>query len=157
MVRFQETAQAYLASDRANWETWVQLGHWELAISPSNQESLGRALKYYREGTQRAPGDIGLLVQAALAAWLIGDSAAQQEFLLRAEKIDSEVEHLDRKLARAVLYWPASVGPPSTRVAPSIWQVARETRDLPLDWVRAEPVFRFLRNQVTQNPQQTSR
>jgi O-Antigen ligase len=157
LSKYQETAREYLARDRGNWETWVQLGHWELAISPSNPEHVGKALEYYREGSKRAPGDIGLLVQAAMAAWLKGDSAAQQEFLLRAEKIDANVEHLDRKLAKAIVYWPASVGPPSTRVAPSLWQGARDTRDLPLDWVRAEPVFRFLRSQKTQNSSGTQR
>ncbi len=145
--RFRVSAEAYLASDRANWETWAQLGHWELAISPARKESLTRAMEYYCEACRRAPGEVGLLTQAALAAWLAEDIQKQQEYLSRAEAIETNVTHLDRKLAKAILYWPASVGPTSTRVAPAVWQSARESTDLQRDWVRAEPVFRFLRSQ----------
>ncbi len=157
MDKFQESAQAYFGSDRVNWETCAQLGHWELVLSPFHKESLNRALDYYREATRRAPGDVGLLAQAALAAWLLGDGSAEQEFLSRAEHIDSKVTHLDRKLAKAILYWPENVGPPSTRVAPGIWKSARETNGLPVGWVRAEPVVRFLRSQLTQNPERSIR
>ena len=146
--RFRETAKKYLASNRANSETWSQLGHWELAISLGRKESLNRALEYYREASQQAPGDVGLLTQVALAAWLAEDMETVRVYLEKAVKIDTNVTHPDRKLARAMLYWPANVGPPSTRVAPMTWQSARESTDLARGWVRAEPVSRLLRSQL---------
>ncbi len=146
--RFRETSQKYLASDRASSETWSQIGHWELSISLGRKESLNQVLEYYREASRRAPGDVGLLTQVALAAWLAEDMKTAQEYVEKAAKIDTNVTHPDRKLSRAMLYWPANVGPPSTRVAPLIWQSARESTDLARGWVRAEPVYRLLRSQL---------
>ena len=148
MELFQESARSYLAADRASWETWAQLGHWEFMISPLRKESLNRALEYFIEASRRAPGDVGLLTQVALAAWLAEDVQTAKTYLAQAELIDTNVTHLDRKLAKSTLYWPANVGPPSTRIAPTVWQSARESKDLSQGWVRSEPVFRFLRTQL---------
>ncbi len=146
--RYEEAADAFAASDRASAETWVQLGNWELALGASRRESLSSALQHYREASRLAPGEIGLLVQTALAAWLAGETNLQRDYLKRAEAIENEIDHEDRKLSRAHLYWPSSVGPPSTVVAPSLWQAARDTNNLPLHYVWAEPVFRFLRSRM---------
>ncbi|MDZ4848742.1 MAG: O-antigen ligase family protein [Pirellulaceae bacterium] len=147
--RYRESAQGYLASDRSNWETWAQLGHWELSLSPVRKDSLNRALDFYREASQRTPGDTGLLVQVALVAWLNEDLPLAKKFLEQAQAIDSNIAHADRKIDRAMLYCPPGVGPSSARVNPTLWLSARNSADLPQGWVRCEPLYHFLRSQIS--------
>jgi O-antigen ligase len=148
LSRFRQAMEGFLDSDRAHHLAWAQAGTWELGLSYNEPNSLHLAMHAYEEAARRAPGDIGLLTQVALIAWLLEDQAKLRDYLQRVDWIDTNTVHQDRRLGAAIIYWPTSVGPSSTRMLPEAWRDVRQTQDLPAGWVRAEPVARFLHLQV---------
>jgi len=145
-------AESYRAKDLANWQVWLQSGQWELAIAAYDSESLTTSLKYFQEASRRAPSELGLLTQVALVAWIADDKELAKQAWNQASELQQRITHVDRKLFGASLYWPASVGPKSTRLPPSVWQKARDAASIQSSsrpgWVRAEPIFDFLRTQL---------
>jgi len=151
-------AESYRAKDLANWQVWLQSGQWELAIAAYDSESLTTSLKYFQEASRRAPSELGLLTQVALVAWIVDDKELAKQAWNQASQLQQRITHVDRKLFGASLYWPASVGPKSTRLSPSVWQKARDAASIQSSsrpgWVRAEPIFDFLRTQLEETSPQ---
>jgi hypothetical protein len=148
LARFRQAMEGFLTSDRAHHLAWAQAGTWELGLSYNEPASLRLAMDAYEEAARRAPGDIGLLTQVALLAWLLEDQSKLRDYLRRVDWIETNSIHQDRRLGAAIIYWPAFVGPASTRLLPEEWMEVRQTQDLPAGWVRAAPVARFLNLQV---------
>jgi hypothetical protein len=148
----RKLAYTYREKDRANWQSWHQSGQWELAVAAYNPESLNTSLQFFQEASKRAPSELGLLTQVALVAWIANDLDLAKQIWSQAADLQQRITHVDRKLFGASLYWPASVGPKSTRLPPSIWQKIRDGASISSSsragWVRAEPVFDFLRTQL---------
>jgi O-antigen ligase len=147
-TRFDSALKKFLAVDSAEKGAWFQAGQWELRLSGNRTPGLKRTLSYFREASRRDPGDVGLLTQVALLAWLCEETATTQDFLMQVESIDVATPHNDKKLEAATVFWPPSIGPSSTRVKPQVWQQARQTEGLPFGWVRAREVSAFLRSQI---------
>jgi hypothetical protein len=148
----RDLAQSYRAKDLANWQVWLQSGQWELAIAAYEPEALATSLKHFQEASRLAPSELGILTQVALVAWIADDKKLANEAWRQAADLQQRITHVDRKLFGASLFWPATVGPKSTRLAPTVWQKAREAASIDSSsrpgWVRAEPVFEFLRTQL---------
>ncbi len=149
----RDLAQNYRAKDLANWQVWLQSGQWELAIAAYDLEGLATSLKHFQEASRLAPSELGILTQVALVAWIADDKKLAIEAWSQAADLQQRITHVDRKLFGASLYWPPTVGPKSTRLAPAVWQKAREAANIDSSsrpgWVRAEPVFEFLRIQLS--------
>jgi len=152
LKRARGLALEFRVKDLADWQVWVQSGYWELEIAAYNPDSLSAALKYFKEGSQRTPSDLGLLVQVALVAWIADEKAVANDAWQQAALLEQQITHLDRKLQGARIYWPASIGPNSTRLTPAVWQKVRDAASVGASdrpsWVRAEPIFEFLRTQL---------
>jgi O-antigen ligase len=148
----RDLAQSYRAKDLANWQVWLQSGQWELALAAYESESLSTSLTNFQEASRLAPSELGILTQVALVAWIADDKKLAIEAWEQAAALQERITHVDRKLFGASLYWPPSVGPKSTRLAPAVWQKARDAANIDSSsrpgWVRAEPVFEFLRTQL---------
>lgn len=148
----RDLAQNYRAKDLANWQVWLQSGQWELAIAAYEPEALATSLKHFQEASRLAPSELGILTQVALVAWIADDKKLATDAWSQAADLQQRITHVDRKLFGASLFWPPNVGPKSTRLAPAVWQKAREAASIESNsrpgWVRAEPVFEFLRIQL---------
>ena len=152
LKRVRGFALEFRAKDLADWQVWVQSGYWELEVAAYIPDSLSAALKYFQEASLRSPSDLGLLVQLALVAWIADEKVVAKDAWQQAALLEQQITHLDRKLQGARIYWPASIGPKSTRLSPKVWQKVREAASVGASkqpsWVRAEPIFEFLRTQL---------
>ncbi len=148
MARFDAALKQFLAVDAAEEGAWFQAAQWEMRLSTSRLPGLKHALNFFQTASVRDPGDVAVLIQVALLAWLCEDTTTTHEFLTRAEAIDIATPHADKKINAATVYWPLNVGPSSARMKPQVWQQARQSEGLPSGWARAREVCNFLRSQI---------
>lgn len=148
LTEARQLLQEYIDKDRINWEAWAQAGYWEMSIAANEHSALELARDHFLNAAERYPSDIGCLTQLALVYWLLEDQASMVEYWKKADFVQNNNPHIDRKLVGASVYWPGDLGPASTRMLPKVWQNARKTEEMPAGWVRAEPVFDFLRTQL---------
>jgi hypothetical protein len=134
--------------DPSTLNHWLASGNWLVRLSGDRPDELKEALKAYRTAADRDPGDVGLQVQAAWAAWLCEETSAVEQYLTRAWTIDQTTSHIDRKLAVATVFWPANVGAATMRIGTEKLRKVRQTAGLSPGWVRAQPVAEFLLEQI---------
>ncbi len=147
-LRYEAALKNFLSLDNSSEGAWAQAGQWEMRISGNQPTGLKKALSYFQNASKRDPGDSGLLTQVALLAWLSEDTKTADDYLIKAEWIDSQTPHLDKKLEATSVYLPPSIAPSATRAQPSLWQQMRRTSPPSTEWVRAKEVYEFLRGQM---------
>jgi O-antigen ligase len=115
------------------------------AISAASDETkrvwLEEADRAFEQASAFNPASVQAHMQAAVGAFWVGDLTRSQRHCLLAEKIDSATTHRDRKIQSAQVFWPALLPP----MAPGFPTEAR--RGISRDFVKAEPVLRYLRSQ----------
>lgn len=79
-------------------------------------------------------------LQAAVSAFWVGNWERMLRHCDAADAIDAATRHRDRKIQAAQVFWPTALEPQS----PGVPKDSRA--GIPKDFVRAEPVLRFLRS-----------
>jgi hypothetical protein len=102
---------------------------------------LEEADRAFEQATVFYPASVQAHMQAAVAAFWVGDLTRSQRHCSRAEEIDSATTHRDRKIQSAHVFWPVSL----PIKAPGLPSETR--RGISGDFVKAEPILQYLRSQ----------
>jgi O-antigen ligase len=102
---------------------------------------LEEADRAFEEAALLNPASVQAHMQAAVAAYWVGDFLRSQHHCTAAEAIDSATTHRDRKIEAAQVFWPVSL-PVDGPGLP-----AESRLGISRDFVKAEPMLRYLRSQ----------
>ncbi len=162
---FQEFSQNMIDRNKQSWQAWTQRGHWRLELAMYDDSWLPLAVEDYDKAVELYPGDVDVLIQAALASMLHGELHKSSELLSRAERIDQETVHFERKIYTGVVYWPASfdvwlrrkknsdsgLDRELARDCEATWKTGRELSGTDPSRLKAEPLARVMRRVLDNN------
>jgi hypothetical protein len=137
--------QQFVRRDPANALAWEACGQASVrAAASTNQPEqrkrwLQEADQAFEKTSELCPASAQWHIQAALSASWVDDWPRTLEHCRESEKIDAISPHRDRKIAAAQVFWPNPLVPRD-----ALDQEAR--RGAIRDWVRAEPVLKYLRS-----------
>ncbi len=141
-----ESRRSFLARDPEHSLAFGACGQAELRMAVTaetvfdREQWLAKADQDFRDASRTYPASVEGHVQAAVAAFLVGDGAAVAIHCDGAEAIDRVTPHRDRKIEASIVFWPVRLVPEGEDFP------AEARRGVPLGFLRAEPAVRFLRN-----------
>jgi hypothetical protein len=111
------------------------------ADAERRSEWLRQSDEQFQRASELSPASAQGHIQAALAAYWVGDLARSQVHCEESQKIDAETRHRDRKIEAGQVVWPSPLVPREAVLG------VDARRGTTRDYVRAEPVLLYLRSQ----------
>lgn len=111
------------------------------ADAERRSEWLRQSDEQFQRASELSPASAQGHIQAALAAYWVGDLARSQMHCEESQKIDAATRHRDRKIEAGQVVWPSPLVPREAVLG------VDARRGMTRDYVRAEPVLLYLRSQ----------
>jgi hypothetical protein len=111
------------------------------ADAERRSEWLRQSDEQFQRASELSPASAQGHIQAALAAYWVGDLARSQVHCEESQKIDAATRHRDRKIEAGQVVWPSPLVPREAVLG------VDARRGTTRDYVRAEPVLLYLRSQ----------
>ncbi len=147
---FDACCEAYLKRDPNQWVPYAECGRWN-AVLGENEESLlaggaeesrkERAYRYFAKSAALYPNSVQTQLQAAVVAVWCGKTEEAIRHANKAEEIDRETPHADRKLAAAVVFFPK-------KLELSMGPLGEQAKVGEPGYAKGEPTLQWLRNTV---------
>ncbi len=142
---------AYLQRDANQWVPYADCGRWNAMVAANstatetNGDTLRlrkeRAYEYYSKSASLYPNSAQTQLQAAVIAAWCGKISEAKTHWSKAEQVDRETPHVDRKLSAVMVFFPKEL-------ESKFGDLETEAKLGQAEYGKGEPILRWLRNNV---------
>ena len=133
-----------------DWQVHLEIGRNQLAMAGTVEQVTG-SLAHFSQAAERHPSDGGIRVEYAVALAIVGRVDESARELNRAEELDRQTSHSNRKLNAATIILPAPLfdyGRSENGRKIAEFLTKNREKGFPADWYRAEPMVEYLRTEI---------